>query len=96
MTMMTTVIIMIAMLMSFVPTTMTEAEEILGMLEEVMTVITVPKVFTNKIFNIHINKNNNQQSSKDIFKKEDEVEVVEEEVHVLIAFYSSTTMNHHR
>ena len=58
---MTTVIIMIAMLMSFVPTTMAEAEEILGMLEDVMTVITstevASKVFTNKIFNIHKNKN---------------------------------------
>ena len=54
MTMMTTVIIMIAMLMFFVPTTMAEAEEVLGMFEEVMTVITVAnKVFTNKVFNIN-------------------------------------------
>ena len=82
-----TVIIMIAMLITIVPTTMKG-----GMLEEVMTVITVAnKVFTNKDFNI---LNNNQQSSKDIFMKEDDEE--EEEVQVLIAIHSSTTMNHHR
>ena len=80
MTAMTTVIIIIAMLMSFVPTTMAEAEEILGMLEEVMTDITVntevaSKVFTNNVFSIH--KKNNQQNFKDIFMKEDEVDVVE-------------------
>ena len=77
-----TVNIMIVMLMSFVPTTMAEAEEILGMLEEVMTVVTstevASKVFTNKVFNIHNKNINNQQSSKDIFMKENEV--VEEEV----------------
>ena len=69
---------MIAMLMSIVPTTMEEMEEMLGMFEQMMTVITVAsKVFTNKIFIIQ--KKNNQQSSKDIFKNEDEdVEVVEE------------------
>ena len=76
MTAMTTVILMIFMLTPFVPTTMAEAEEVLGMLEEVMTVITVStevasKVFTNKIFSIQ-NKNNNQQSSKDIFTNEDD------------------------
>ena len=64
--------------MSIVPTTMEEMEEMLGMFEQMMTVITVAsKVFTNKIFIIQ--KKNNQQSSKDIFKNEDEdVEVVEE------------------
>ena len=80
---MTTVIIMIAMLMPFVPTTMAEAEEVLGMLEEVMIVITstevASKAFTNKVFNIN-NKNNNQQNFKDIFMKEDEDVEVEEEV----------------
>ena len=79
-----TVIIMIVMLMSFVPTTMAEAEEVLGMFEGVMTVITVStevasKVFTNKVFIIQ-NKNNNKQSSKDIFMKEGEDVEVEEEV----------------
>ena len=73
MTTMTTVIIIIAMLMSIVPTTMAEAEEILGMLEEVMTVITV-----SEVFNIPIKKN--QQSSKDILMKEGGEEEVEEEV----------------
>ena len=76
---MMTVIIMIAMLMSFVPTMMTTMEG--GMFEEVMTVITVAnKVFTNKVFNILIKDNNNQQSSKDVFTNEDEVEEVEDEV----------------
>ena len=46
---MITVIIMIAMLMSIVPTTMAEVEEILGMLEEVMTVITA-NTFASKVF----------------------------------------------
>lgn len=83
---MTTVIVMIFMLMSIVPTTMAEAEEVLGMLEEVMTVVTVStevasKVLTNKVFDIHNNKNNkNKESSKDIFMKENEDEVEEEEV----------------
>ena len=76
MTAMTTVIIMIAMLMPFVPTTMAEAEEVLGMLEEVMIVITstevASKAFTNKVFNIQNKNDNNQQSSKDIFMKEDD------------------------
>ena len=72
-----TVIIMISMFMSIVPTTMAEAEE--KMFEEVITVNTevASKVFINKVFNI-INNNNNQQSSKDIFMKENEDE--EEEV----------------
>ena len=52
-----TVIIIIAMLMSIVPTTMAEAEEVLGMFEEVMTKVTVAsKVFTNNVFNV-LNKN---------------------------------------
>ena len=65
--------------MFIVPTTMTEAEEVLGMFEEVITVMTIntevaSKVFTNKVFNIH-----NNQSSKDIFMKENEDEEEEEE-----------------
>ena len=71
---MITVIIMIAMLMSFVPTTMAEMEEIIGMFEEVMTVNTL----ANKIFIIILNNKNNQQSSKDIFMKEDEDDVEDE------------------
>ena len=93
------VIIMIFMLMAFVPTMMTKAEEVLGMLEGVMTVITVAnKVFTNKVFSIHQNNNNNnQQSSKDIFMKEDEDEIEEEGVSCFDSLHSSTTtMNHHR
>ena len=73
---MMTMIIMIAMFMPFVPTTMAEAEEVLGMFEEVMIVITSTEV-ASKAFIIQ-NKNNNQERSKDIFMNEDED--VEEEV----------------
>ena len=73
--------------MSIVPTTIAEMEEIIGMFEEVITINTevASKVFTNKIFNIHIHKKNNQQNSKDIFMNErededDENEEEEEEV----------------
>ena len=72
---MLTVIIMIVMFMSFVPTTMAEAEEVLEMFEEVMTVITSTEV-ASKVFIIQ----SNNQSSKDIFMKENEDEIVEEEV----------------
>ena len=94
---MTTVIIMIAMLMSFVPTTMTEAEEVLGMFEEVMTVNTVntevaSKVFTNKAF-IILNNKNNQQSSKDIFTKEVEDVEVEEEKEEVSCFDNLSLLN---
>ena len=81
--------------MSFVPTTMTEAEEVLGMFEEVMTVITVAnKVFTNKVFNINrrtINKTLRTSSWRKMKMRK--------RCQALIALRSSTTtttMNHHQ
>ena len=73
MTAMTTVILMIAMLMAIVLTTMTMEGR---MFEKVMTFITFPEVFTNKVFSIH---KNIKQNSKDIFMKESEDVEVEEE-----------------
>ena len=48
---------------------MEEMDEILGMLEEVMTVITVITI-ASKVFNIQVFNILNNQSSKDIFMKE--------------------------